>query len=356
MQYGLEPYTRALAGRMQNLFRGVGKMRKTEMQKMGIAIDTTLQSRAAMMAEMWGEPVDKASGWLMRTFGKVTGFNAYTDMMENFAGQMASDFILRSADKIARGVRLSKAKKAQLARVGLDEDMLRRINGEIGERNKGLLWNPDTATWNDFDAVRAFEAAVAGEAQHVIIRRGAGDVPVFMDNNFMSLVMQYMSFAYSATNRMLVNGMIQQRDMRALQGILASVFLGSVSGGIKATLRGEDVSKWEENQWLLEGIDRSGTLGVFNMGMNLARFGLAQAGVGEMPSRYLVRSFEQSLSGPAASNLGRVAKIGADIASGEADADTVKNAERLVPFWSNALHLREILEKSGYSIPEAIAQ
>jgi len=62
------------------------------------------------------------------------------------------------------------------------------------------------------------------------------------------------------------------------------------------------------------------------------------------------------LSGPAASNLGRVAKIGADIASGEADADTVKNAERLVPFWSNALHLREILEKSGYSIPEAIAQ
>lgn len=356
MHYGLAPYTRALAGRMQNLFSGVGKMRKTEMQKTGIAIESALQSRAAMMAEMWGEPVDKAAGWMMRTFGKVTGFNAYTDVMENFVGQMASDFILRSSNKVAKGQRLSKAKKAQLARVGLDEDMLKRINSQIGEKNKGTLWHPDTANWTDFDAVRAFESAVAGEAQHVIIRRAAGDVPTFMDKGLESLVMQYMSFAYSATNRMLVNGLLQQRDVRSLQGLLATVFLGSVVGGIKATLRDEDVSKWENEQWLLEGIDRSGSLGVFNTGMNLARFSLAQAGVGEMPSRYLVRSFEQSLSGPLSSNLGRVAKIGTDIASGEADEDTVTNAERLVPFWSNALHLREILEKSGYSIPEAVAK
>ena len=356
MQYGLAPYTRALAGRMQNFFRGVGGMRKAEMQKMGIAIENVLDNRASQMAEMWGEPVDKASGWLMRTFGKVTLFNRYTDMMENFAGQMAADFILRSANKVARGSRLSRAKRAQLARVGLDEDMLKRINGQIGENNKGILWTPDTAKWDDMDAIRAFESAVAGEAQHVIIRKGAGDVPTFMDDRFMSLVMQYMSFAYSATNRMLVNGMLQQRDIRVMEGVLASGFLGSVAGGIKATLRGEDVSKWEESQWLLEGIDRSGVLGIFNTGINLARYGLALNGVGEMPSRYLVRSTEQAFAGPIASNAGRVVKIATDVISGEADEDTMKNAERLMPFWSNALHLREILEKSGMSIPEAIAQ
>lgn len=356
MQYGLAPFTRSLAGRMQNFFRGTGKMRKTEMQKMGIAIENVLDNRASQMAEMWGEPVDKASGWLMRTFGKVTMFNRYTDMMENFAGQMAADFILRSANKVATGKRLSKAKKAQLARVGLDEDLLKRIDGQIGEDNKGLLWTPETAKWDDMDVIRAFESAVAGEAQHVIIRRGAGDVPTFMDKSFESLVMQYMSFAYSATNRMLVNGMLQQRDIRVMEGLLASVFLGSVAGGIKATLRGEDVGKWEESQWLLEGIDRSGVLGIFNTGINLARYGLALNGVGEMPSRYLVRSTEQAFAGPVASNAGRVVKIATDIISGEADEDTMKNAERLMPFWSNALHLREILEKSGYSIPEAIAQ
>jgi hypothetical protein len=148
-----------------------------------------------------------------------------------------------------------------------------------------------------------------------------------------------------ATNKLLVAG-VQQRDMNMAFGLLSMLFMGAGVGGAKAYLRGEDPTKWDPDQWLLEGIDRSGLLGVYNPALNGLRYVGSQMGYGEMPSRYIHRGAESVFLGPTLSQIGRAARLGTAAIEGDTEK-AAEHAQRLTPYWSNTLHFRQLMQRLG---------
>lgn len=345
MRAGLRSYGKAVKNVLiDKIFRtDRGKATRAAIQRMGLAIERTVASRGAVNNMLEAGQGDFASA-VTDIWGKVTLFNNWTDFMEEVAARAISDKWLRVAARSAGGKTVSKAMRGKLARAGLSTDDLNAIGRELDAGNKGDLWDADPANWTDKGLAQRYEAALSGETRNTILRPGAADLPTYMDNEYAGLLMQYKSFMMTAHNRLTIQG-LQNHDLDTAMGLVGLVGLGAVVEASKMFVRGEDPTKMTPDQVILGGVDRSGVLGLMNMGINAARFALAsQAGIGKMPARYLIRDAESVLGGPTVGNLGRVARIGGDIMSGEADRDTLKQAERLTPFAANTLHLRQILE------------
>ena len=342
MAYGLRSYSKGLAKGLTGFFKSLAGVPDTQIRRMGIAVQRTQNSRLQEMAEL-GEPGDRVTAAVQRMWGKFTLFDHWTDAMESIAAQSAMDWTLRQASKVASAQPLGRSARMKIARMGFDESDLKRFHeaatrtGGAGDKN---LKYADTLEWGDMELAKLFEAGIGSDVRRSIVRVGMGDKPLAMDNSIVSLIFQYQSFAIAATNRMLIAG-LQQRDAALLQGILVSLSLGALVGGTKAWLRGEDPTKWEPDKYLLEGIDRSGMLGLYNMGFNWIR-----AGMGDTPSRYIHRGVEGVLGGPTISQFGRAARMVTDAAEGDFEG-AGEQAMRLTPLVSNTLHMRQLMQQLG---------
>jgi hypothetical protein len=123
-----------------------------------------------------------------------------------------------------------------------------------------------------------------------------------------ALLLQFKSFAFSATQKMMIAG-LQQRDSAALNGALLSVVLGGIVYMLKGELAGKPAvvpKSLDDPNWasfMGEAFDRSGLLGVLQEGNNLVekvsrgQLGLA-ALTGKPISRYASRNTLQSVMGP----------------------------------------------------------
>ena len=137
-------------------------------------------------------------------------------------------------------------------------------------------------------------------------------------------------------------------SLRTAQGLVTMMALGAGVGATKGYLRGDDISEWGADQWVAEGIDRSGMVGALRIPLNIARYVGAQAGVLGTPSRFVGREIEGIIGGPTASVLGRGWRAFA--AAGEGDFEKAgEHAMKGLPFINNTWHIREVLQKLGDS-------
>jgi len=343
MQYGFKSYAVGIKKAFQQVFDN-SDIAKTQITRMGAGMERTLGQRALALTESEGVGASGSfNNVVNKYFPKITLFDQWTDVMETVTAHSAMDWTLRQAAKAKQGKRLTRSEMGRLSRMGFNRDDLIAIydqaKGTAG-MDDPILKFANTVEWNDNNLAKRFEAGIGGDVKRVIIRIGAGEKPKAMDNAFVSLMLQYQSFAISATNKMLIAG-LQQRDLALATGLLANIALGSLVGAGKARLRGEDATDWDAEQWLYEGIDRSGILGVYRPGMSAI-----QAYRGYMPSRYLTRGIESTFGGPTVGQGGRVMRLGMQLGEGEYE-DAAESALRLTPGVSNALHLRQVLQQLG---------
>ncbi|MEW8232074.1 MAG: hypothetical protein AB2745_17240 [Candidatus Thiodiazotropha endolucinida] len=179
-----------------------------------------------------------------------------------------------------------------------------------------------------------FEAAIRSEVQHTIIQPGIADKPLVASTEVGKLAFQFQSFIMSAQNRMLING-LQRHDMAFMTGILASVFIGMLTAYVKNAVRGAEQPK-NPQDWIAEGVDRSGVLGLMTYPFNWGRMA-----TGDTPSRFAARNITGTFLGPTPEQAERAVRVGLGAAEGNLDLEQMA---RLMPF-QNLLHLRQIAEQ-----------
>lgn len=259
--HGFGKYTKGVGAMMSKDFR---LLNRAEMERMGVAAENVLHNRVRsyVQADWGGNTTGAGARWMedrARNFGSVAGMTQMNNFMKEFSGLLSSSGFLEMAENFSKNA-------AHFGRAGLDEDMVARILKEWkahGMTKKGFRFG-NSHEWTDFDAARAFEAAIIKEADTAIITPGIADRPLFMSTEMGKFFTQFQSFTLASNNRVLMPA-ISGFDSNVAQGLVASAMFGALSVGIKDALRGRDPQlRYQEDamkaNW--DVMNQSGTLGL----------------------------------------------------------------------------------------------
>lgn len=340
-QYGLVSYVRGIGRVLKDAMTGANKLNREQANRMGIAIERQLNQKSMeIMDDTMGAP-NKFADWLGKLWPTLSGFRHYTDFMEGITAQVANDWVLTQASKLAKGQKISKTNTQQLARMGLDSSDLKKAWKEaqrVGGTDSTLKFS-NTLEWKDAELAMRYEAAIGSDVRRVIIRPGAGDKPLSMDEPVMRLLFQYMGFLTAATNRMLVSG-VQQGDLAMASSLLLGVSMGAMVAGLKEIARGGDPSDWDAAKLFREGWDRAGYSGIYNPGLNLA-----MQPFNEETSKYSQQTAKTMLGGPTISQMGNAMNLYKGVVEGDPEK-AGRSALKMTPL-INSLHARDILLRLG---------
>lgn len=233
----------------------------------GTALDTVLSTRAKSFVDI-GEPfspdvtkfergVDRAE----EMFFTATGLNHWNGMMKGFTSALVSTRILELSKRVANGT-ARPGELGKAARAGLSEGMLRRIAAEEKNwiREGGSIF-ANVDEWADQEAIFAMRGALINDVDKTVITPGVADLPVWVDNKYLSVVSHLKSFAFASTSRILLSGM-QQANASVVSGVVAAVGLGMLSAHLKDLVAGRDNTDKDLQFWIAEGVDRSGVMGM----------------------------------------------------------------------------------------------
>lgn len=361
-QYGMRRYGKALVSMATAPSRF--NLSRREAKKAAVGLDMILNTRAAAIADVgdyygaWTK-FDKGIEATQSAFSVATLMAPWNAALKQFVGVMAQDFILESADKIARGVRVSQADLTHLAQMGFDQSMLRRVAAQAakhGDDVDGLRVGMADA-WDDFDASEVYKAALLKEADTAIVTPGIADKPLWMSSELGKVVGQFKSFAFASTNRALLPA-LQRRDLAALNGTVLTMALGAMVYGIKERLAGREVST-DPKKVIVEALDRSGMtgyLGDVNNIMEKATRGVvglsAVTGQGQM-SRYASRGVLGAIAGPTVDQIDNLSKVTGAAATGEWAEGDVRAMRKLVPL-QNLFYTRWLFDQAERAVADKV--
>jgi hypothetical protein len=204
----------------------------------------------------------------------------------------------------------------------------------------------DTAKWTDREAVEAFRGALQKDVDRTIITPGVGDRPLWMSNELGKVVGQFRSFAFAATQRMLISG-LQRKDLATVNGAALMMALGAGVYWSKTRLAGKEPSD-NPRVWVAEAVDRSGITGwLFDLNGMVEKVSRGAIGAnaltgGPTLSSYAVRNAVGSVLGPTF-GLGEDAfRVAGAAATGELKRSDIRAARRLLPY-QNLWYLRGVL-------------
>ena len=276
---GLKPFFSA-AG------RAARRMATKELRLAGQAVDLTLSMRAAQFTDM-SDVMGRRYGFERQmtqatdVMFLVNGMNWWNQSLKEITGTITATRMLDSTLAVLDGS-IKRFERTKLARSGIDEDMARRIGEQFrqyGTREEDLNL-PNTADWDDVDAVRAFRGALSQEVDRVIVTPGAGDRALWTSTEWGSTLTQFQSFGQAALTRVLISG-LQEREGAFFLGSVLLVGLGFLVNEIKKVQHGDERETPFQAD-LVDAIDRSGILGWY-MSVNNAAERLSDYAVGARP-------------------------------------------------------------------------
>ena len=342
------------------------KMAKKELNLAGAALDIILDSRAMALADVMDDygrysKFERGVQATSQAFGNLTGINKWNEVLQTFTGMVSQTNLIRAAQAVNKG-RATPEQISKLASSGIDEQTAKVIAREFGKNGfteKGVLM-PNTSEWdlnapNTGQALKAFRGALAREVERTIIRPGQ-DIPLWMSRQNLQLVGQFRSFAFASTQRTTLAALQNPRDMSTYVGVGLSVGLGMLSTYIKLSIAGRAMPE-EFEDWVVEGVDRSGLTGWLFDANNVAeKFTRGQVGVsrlvGKEPmSRFASRNATAALLGPSIGLIEDTAKVLGDAATGEWSASDTRAVRRLMPF-QNLIWVRRLLDEGEKNINE----
>lgn len=317
-----------------------------EAKKWGIGLDMTLNTRFKALADIQevsdlGSKMDRVSRTATSAFGVATLMSPWNAAMKQFSAVMVQDAIINAA---RRGTRVQK-----LAQLGIDANMASRITRQFDEfgEDAGVLIS-HTDQWTDRQAAQVFEAAILKDVDQIIITPSKADRPLMASTELGKTVTQFKSFAFAATNKILISG-LQRHDLAALNGSLLMIALGGLVYGAKQKTAGREVST-DPAVLLTEAIDRSGLMGILfdvnNITEKMTRgtVGVSALTGGPMMSRYASRNVIGALLGPTVDTVEDVTKVTGALSTGEISESDVRSMRKLVP-GQNLFYLRNLFNR-----------
>jgi len=313
-RHGMRRTFQAAIGGLDDATRAAFRGGVEEMQKAGAIMDVVNGAALSRFAETG---VDAIQGSRMESLLRA-GANRYF-MFNGLAPITARlkemDAALRVHDMVDRinrvhmmGEGAAKADLEELGRWGISrKDAEAMAREPIMETPEGH-WLAQTDHWGDEELVRKFRAAIAQGNENTILMATAADKPTIVDGvvwikrgplvdkyarragleeeaghwriqfGMMTLPFTFWSYGIAATNKIMIAGLDEPSAQR-LAGVAAMVGLGYIT----ASLRTPDYiwNGMSVDQRLMEGIDRSGVVGVLSNMKGIAE----QNGVGNTVAR-----------------------------------------------------------------------
>lgn len=310
---------------------------KSEMKKMGVMVETVLNSRSRLMADLVDSSTrtNAAEAGLDRVtdvFGKLTLMGQYNDINKAINGMVTADSILSGA-----------APASRIAKLGISPSTAVRINEQFRKHGEVLDgWHiGNFEKWDDDYAAGVFQSAVLKDTNNIIITPGVGDTPLWASSPIGRTVFQFRSFTTASYNRATIGG-LSEGTAQFYYGTAFQIALGALTYALKQSANGKEVD-WSPQKLAIEGIDRSGILGPLMEYNNMAEkatggmFGLGPLlGTGTQ-SRYASRGFIGSALGPTFGLLDTVTDVTAGVLNGDAGDRVLHSVRTLLPgnnlFW-----------------------
>ncbi|WWT39916.1 hypothetical protein [Microcystis phage Mwe-JY08] len=346
------PWIKGLAGQSEGY-----KLAKQQYRAMGIGVEMALATRLSAMDEISPlyRPTSRAERALASGAEKFQILNLqapWTDFTKTVASIVTGNEVLRAARAVAEGAATQK-QITSLAENGIDAQLARRIWNEWSRPGAGEVVDgvhlPNTDRWNDRAARLAFEGAVSREADIAVITPGQ-EKPLWMSTPILGLIGQHKSFVFAATERIMLAN-LQRADAQALVGLLTAISAGMISATLYALATGKDLPERPQD-WVKEGISRSGVLGWFDE-VNSITAKATRGGVdayrligADKPlSRFSSQTILAQALGPTAGKVETIAKVtGAPFGEEGWDARDTANVRRLIPL-QNLWAIRRLLNE-----------
>ena len=325
------------------------KVAASEAKRYNGVLNASMGGRGDMIADI----ADYTSGGTMlerslrsgaENFGKINLLDYWTAGMKQIQAVTMQTSIF---DGLAKG----KYDK-RLDRLGIDEDSAKQMMGQVKKHGykKDGVWVTGAKNWDSPHLEEMWGAAMRKESDRVIQMVGQ-EKPLFMSREIGKTVMQFKSFMLSATQKMLIAG-IQGQDHNYIGGTLVSVSFGMMAYAFKNWDAGRELSD-NPADWVMEGIDRSGSLGAImeiNNTVEKITAGRISArrvvGAKSFASKYASRNMYETILGPTfGSFLSTVTNVLGSASQDKdwSDSDT-RALRRLLPY-QNLMVLRQGFDK-----------
>lgn len=369
MRYGL---TRTFRDGFLPMIQGLKalKLNRAEARLAGVANDVSAHMRALAYRDVTdelqrGSTFEKGVEWATNRMGVVALFDYWTQAMETLSSSVANAKLMDALARVntGEGNLSQKAAETFLAENSINGVTAQRIWKQVDEGGGGKVdgvWWPNTESWTDNEAMRAYRAALAREVFVTIPRPGAERALPSDANMLGRMLYQFKSFGMSSMAKITMAG-VQQKDMAALSGALASLGMGMLSYYLWAVVSGDKAYNEMLNagpgKWADEAISRSGIVGnlgeVQRVAQTIPLFAPYASFSGGRQTRRPGDDVVEALFGPSFDFVQNATGVLSGLH--EPTQGTLKQFRRLIPF-QNALGLREAIDlieqAAGSRLPE----
>jgi hypothetical protein len=339
------------------------KLNVKEAQLAGNVLESVLNTRLATLAELTdpyssGSKFERVLTNMSNTFSKITGLVHWNDTMKGFSSVITQQRVIEDSAKLLSG-KIKPKDRTYLAFLGIDESVARKISKQLEQFSEmeGNLTIANTEKWTDQNAVRAFRNAINLDVDRTIITKTAGDIPLMMNTELGKTVGQFKSFTFAATQQALIAG-LQQGDTAALQGLISILSLGSLVYYLKSKGAGREPDM-SPAKLVVEGLDRSGMLGILSEVNNMAekatagRIGINALAGGEIMSRYASRNLIGNIAGPSLGTIQDLTTITSAIGRGEISEGDIRAVRRLTPY-QNLFYTRWLFDEMEKNLNQKV--
>jgi hypothetical protein len=270
MKRGL-PRTMAMAAKLSSSLEALN-LNREQMHRIGTVLDMIHNTTAAALGEFGVESsyaLQKTLNRATRAFTIATLETPWIATCKALAGAAAHDEVLEAAGRASRfakrvGPDLSTNERIRFNQMGLDQQMLQRIDeqfGEYGQNVNGVRFGM-TDKWHDQGAAQALDGVTTNAAEGSTLSPGAGDTPLWTSSEVGKAIFQFKTFGAVAIRRVtipLAQG-LAHADLRSAQGLATLIAAGALTYTMKQLLSGQPIEK-DKSRYALEVLDKSNLLG-----------------------------------------------------------------------------------------------
>ncbi len=325
------------------------KVSAAEAKKYGVGTDVLMGGRSEIIADVadysqGGTAFERGVRSMSNSFGRVNLMDYWTSGMKQLHAVVAQTDM---ADIMTKGQYDDRLRQLGISKA--DSENIAKELRKYGSKQDGV-WIANTKDWDNQNLAQIWGGALRKESDRVIVVPGQ-EKPLFMSSELGKTILQFRSFMFSSTQRMLIAG-IQGQDAHFMQGLLGLTSLGMMAYAFKQWDADRPLSD-DPAVWVTEGIDRSGVTGII-MEMNNTveklsnnNFGLRPAlGIATPASRFASRSQAEAFLGPTfGSMLSTTMKIAGGASDGDLAESDIRAIRRLLPY-QNLILFRQLLDKA----------
>lgn len=169
--------------------------------------------------------------------------NFIMDAQEVMVGGMAESSLIRTLKKYQSGEKLLKSEVDILDRARLNPQLYaERILNQYKKHGQDVegAFNPNFHLWDDADAARQFRISVEKKVREVLIQPGPIDSPFIFKDPMISLLTQFTSYIFAATNNFTVP-LLTKPDLQKASGMIMMMAAGSMVGPLRSLAKGEEL-------------------------------------------------------------------------------------------------------------------